>query len=117
MAKDKLIDGLKVVLLSVLLSEAIDDMKGTTLYKREIKQMANRLQKMLEPNVQQLDAVYDADPTTATNVMNEVDALVQKLAKCNITDLTMLNQMHEHYMKNTEEWQKQFGFEFKQLNT
>lgn len=114
--KDTRIDVLKVIILSTLLSEAIDDVKGTILYKHEVKKVGNRFQKMLEPYVKQLDFVYNENPMLATNLQNELDALVSKLAKKNLVDFTMINQIHEVYSKKPEDWQNLFEIHLKELN-
>lgn len=115
MGRDIQKDGLKVILLSALLSEAIDDMKGTTLYKQEIKQVGNRFQKMIEPYVKQIDGVYDADPELATNIFRETELFIEKLTKMNLVDYAMINQIHDHYSENKKEWQDNFSLQLTKL--
>ena len=98
------IDGLKVILYTVLLNDAIDGMRGTSLYRHKVKQVGNNLSKLLDPLVAQLDSIYDSDAELTMNIQNELDSLVEKLAKRNLVDLVMLNQMHDHYAKNPKDW-------------
>lgn len=99
------IDGLKVILYTVLLNDAIDGVRGTSLYRHKVKQVGNNLGKMLDPLVSQLDDIYDSDPKLTMNIQKELDSLVEKLAKRNLVDLVMLNQIHDHYAKNPKDWE------------
>lgn len=117
MQKDKQMCGLSVVIYSMLLSEAIDDVKGTTLYKRSIKQKGNMFQKAIEPYVNQFDDVYDIDATLATNLQVNIDSLVKKMAGRNLADLIMLNQMFDVYSKNPDDWRNLFDIHMQELNT
>lgn len=110
------VDGLKVIIYSVLLNDAIDGVRGTSLYKQHIKQAGNNLSKMLDPFISQLDAIYDADPQMTINIQNEVDSLVEKLAKRDLVDLVMLNQIHDHYAKNPKDWQDLYELELTKID-
>ena len=116
MTEDIQIKALKVVLLSQLLVEAIDDVRGTTLYKGKAKQYANTLANVLTPMLKtQVANVYNEDPELTTNMFNELDALIEKMSNLNVVDLTMLHQIYEHYSANKEEWQAKFKLEFNTL--
>ncbi|CAL2094871.1 hypothetical protein [Tenacibaculum sp. 190524A02b] len=117
MVRDARIDALKVVMLSALLSESIDDLKGTTMYKQNIKKAGNNFQKLLEPFVKQVDDIYQTNPELATNLFREVEEFITKVAKMNLVDFAMLNQIHEHYSQRPREWQENFSIEMKKLNT
>lgn len=93
--------GLKVVILSALLS-AIDDLRGSTLFKQSVKQQCNRLQKTIEPYVKQLDEIYAVNPETTTNLFREIEELIGKLAKMDLIDLTIIKQIHDNYKANPE---------------
>lgn len=109
--------GLKVVILSALLSEAIDDLRGSTLFKQSVKQQCNRLQKVIEPYVKQLDEVYDVNPELVTNVFREIELFLGKLGKMDLMDLVVLNQFFEHYQLNPAEWQDKFEMEMTRLDS
>lgn len=108
--------GLKAVILSALLSDAIDDLRGSTLFKQSVKQQCNRLQKVIEPYVKQLDEVYDVNPELVTNVFREIELFLSKLGKMDLMDLVVLNQFFEHYQHNPAEWQDKFEMEMTKLN-
>lgn len=109
--------GLKVVLLSQLLVEAMDDIKGTTLYKGKVKQFGNPFITLLKNALKQNDDIYKADPETATNLYNELDALIEKLATIDIIGLVMVKQIYDHYSQNKEDWENTFKLELTQLDT
>lgn len=107
--------GLKVVILSQLLVEAMDDIRGTTLYKAKVKQHGNILCNLLNSIARQSDNVYEENPELVTNIYNNLDNLVKNIAKLDMQSLIMLNQIHEHYSKNQEDWDAMFNVELVKL--
>lgn len=117
MSKDIQQNGLKVIMLSMLLADAVYDLSGTTLFKNEVKQNANRLVKSIKPYIKQYDDVYKTDPTLAINLLNQVDALLNKIKTKSLVDLTMINQIHDHYKDNIEDWNNLFDIHLTKLKT
>ena len=118
MTEDLQIKTLKLLLLAELTVEAMDDIKGTYLYKGKLKQHGNIMLNVLNPMLhKQLVNVYNEDPELTTNLFNNLDGLMKKLATMNVVDLTMINQIHDHYSKNPEDWQNTYNIEFDKLNT
>ena len=116
---DKLrLDSLKVVLLSQLLNEAMDSVRGTTLFKGNIKVLSGNLSNTLNPMLrQEVTRVYQENPEMTTNIFRQLDELIDKIANTDINDLVMLNQIHTHYSKNPDDWKNVFDIEFQELNT
>lgn len=114
--EDLQLKGLKVIVFSQLLAEAIDDIKGTSLYKQNTKNQCNKLAAMLKGAIKQNDAVYFEDPEIATNVYNEIDGLVNKMAGQDIMSLIMIKQIHDHYSKFPKDWESFFQLEMTKLN-
>lgn len=108
--------GLKVVLLTQLLVEAMDDIKGTTLHKGKVKQYGNILTTLLKNALKQSDNVYKADPEMTTNLFNELDALVENLATIDVVGLVMVKQIYDHYKVNPEDWENTFKLELTKLD-
>lgn len=106
---------LKVVVLSQLLSEAMDDIKGTTLYKAKIKQHGNILSNLILSIARQTDNIYKEDPTMTTNIFNNLDNLVGQISKLDVNSMLMLNQIYEHYKDNKTDWESVFGVEMVKL--
>jgi hypothetical protein len=115
MTEDLKVKGLKVVTGALLLSEWMDDVKGTVLHKGKAKVYINALPHILSKQIRINDEVYKADPTTATNIYRNFEELVTKLAKNDPVDLVMINQIHDHYSKNPKEWQDLYGVELTKL--
>lgn len=116
MSKDILVDGLRVVIYANLLAEAIDDVRGTSLFKGKAKTYLNAIPNIMRKDINQLDEVYKEDPTLTTNIQNELDKLVGKMAKRNLPDLVMLNQIDDFYSKNPKDWQDLFELQMTKLD-
>lgn len=116
MTDDLKLKSLKVILFSQLLVEAMDDIRNSTLYKGKVKQHANTLSNILTPMLKfQVDEVYKTDPELTTNLFNQLDGLIKKLAEMNVVSLTMINQIHDHYSKHPEDWENFFALEMEKL--
>lgn len=118
MSKQELIHkGLKVVLLSQLLIEANDDIKGTTMYKGKLKVFGRQFINQLASAIKQTDAVYQEDPQIFLTTTKNLEQLVEKLATHSTHELVMINQIHEHYKENTEDWNNMFGVQLEKINS
>lgn len=107
---------LKVILLSQLLIEANDDIKGSTLYKGKLKVFGKQYINQLGTAIRQTDAIYEENATMYTNLTKNLEQLVEKLTHCSTQDLVMINQIHEHYKDNKTDWDSVFGVEMQALN-
>ena len=102
------INGLKVVMLSLLTAEAMDTIKGTTLFRHNVKKSGNNFIKSIEPYIKQSDAVYDENPEVATNLYRETEELIEALAKLNMVDYYVINKMYKEYKDNPEKWRLKY---------
>lgn len=109
------IKALKTVILSQLLAEALDDIKGTTLYRSKVKMLSKQLHAQIAPLVKQNDAVYDENPTLVTNIYNKLDELVNTICKADMHTLIMLNEIYEHYGNNREDWDNIYHVQLREL--
>ena len=65
---------LKCVLISQLLLEANDDLKGSKAFKQNVKLQVNKTSKILERIYQEgFNTVYHNNPEMCTNVLNKID--------------------------------------------
>ena len=110
-------DGLKVVMYASLLSESMIDIKGSSLDKGKARQYLNAIPNLLAKQIRQLDGVYAADPTLATALQNEVDKLLTKMAKSNLVELIIINQMHDKFMEDPDKWKKDFPIALTKLDS
>lgn len=111
------IKGLKVVMLSQLLVEAMDDIKGTTLYKAKVKQHGNILANVLSKTLRQTDTIHAANEEMTVNLFNNVDDLMERIAKADMMEMTMINQIVEHYSNHKGDWENFFAVEMTKLDS
>ena len=94
---------LKTVLLSQLLLEANEEIVATNRYKQSLKQQINRTNSILEPIVrEEFDNVYKTDPEMATNILNKVESIIDKIASYQIEELVILESIVDKYENNKE---------------
>lgn len=99
----------KSILLGQLLLEANDQLKGTNRYKQSIKQQVNKVNEMLEPIAKaEYDKLYSVDPEMVTNILNKIEALVDKIKGSSIDDLVLINAVIDKYKEN-KEWFAEYG--------
>lgn len=108
---------LKVILYSQLLVEAIDDIKGTPLYKQKSKSILNNVERILKDNIKLNDDIYSSDPEMVTNLFNILDTVVSKLAQKDIVEISMINQIHDTYMKNPKAFEGKFKIQMTKIDT
>lgn len=89
-AKEK---SLKAIVLSQLLIEANDDLKQTSLYRGKLKQHGRAFINQIALNLKQVPEINNADPQTANDVYNQIDEIVEKLAKMDIVKLIETNKI------------------------
>ena len=72
---------LKCVLISQLLLEANDELKGSVGFKQNVKLQVNKTSKLLEGIYQEgFNTVYGNNPEMCTNVLNKIDSLIKQKA-------------------------------------
>jgi len=95
---------LKSILLSQLLLEANEELVATNRYKQNLKQQLNRVNNILEPIVrEEFDNVYKTDPEMATNILNKIESIIDKISSYQIEELVMLEAVVDKY-ENNKEW-------------
>lgn len=111
MSTELQIKSLKVILLSQLLIEANDDIKGSTLYKGKLKVFGKQYINQLGTAIKQTQAMHEADAVMYTNFMRNLEELVEKLATCSTDELVMIHKIHDQYKNNKAEWNEKFNIE------
>jgi len=100
---------LKSVLLSQLLLESNENLAFTKQYKRQVKQKINSLNKDLEEIVRnEFKIIYNTDPETTTNILRNIEEIVEKLQTQSLDELLFINAVIEKYREN-KEWFVKFG--------
>lgn len=100
---------LKAILLSQLLIETMDSLKGSRFYKESLRYNVNRSIKELEQVFNtNYNNIYDNNPEMTTNVLNKLEALIDKLSTSSVDELVMIDSVIEKYHDN-KEWFKEYG--------
>jgi hypothetical protein len=100
---NKQLDYLKVVILGQLTIEAIENLKGTTKYRQDIKFLGNRFVNMLEDYVNEdFNTVYNNNEEMTMNVMRKITELINKIATSDVDDLVMIDAVIDKYNENRE---------------
>jgi len=102
------------VINSMFLLESIDALRETTVYSKNIKKYGNIFMNCLTNLINQNDAIQKANSTITNNLFIDSEAIRKKLCKNNIKDLVMINQIHDYYKDNPEEWNS--FYQFRKLN-
>jgi len=113
---DRHLNYLKVVILSQLLLEANDELKGSNAYKHNIKLQINRTSDMLERVFKDdYSIIYTNNPEMCTNVLNKIDGLIDKIKTASIDELVMIDAVVDKYYENQDWFIKNENAEFLKL--
>ena len=107
---------LKSVLLSQLLLESNENLAFTKQYKRQVKQKINSLNKDLEEIVRsEFKIIYNTDPETTTNILRNIEEIIEKLQTQSLDELLFINAIIDKYRENKEWFVKHGETEFLRL--
>ena len=108
---------LKCVLISQLLLEANDDLKGSKAFKQNVKLQVNKTSNILEKVYQDgFNAIYNNNPEMCTNVLNKIDSLMHSIKTASIDELVMIEALVKQYKENKEEINKNQTAEFTKID-
>lgn len=108
---------LKCVLISQLLLEANDDLKGSKAFKQNVKLQVNKTSNILESVYQDgFNAIYNNNPEMCTNVLNKIDSLMHSIKTASIDELVMIEALVKQYKENKDEINKTQITEFTKLD-
>lgn len=101
---DKHLNYLKSVLISQLLLEANDELKGSKAFRQNIKYQVGKTNKLLEEVYQEgFNTVYHNNPEMCINVLNKIDGLIHKIKTASIDELVMIDALVDKYFENKDE--------------
>ena len=101
---DKHLNYLKSVLISQLLLEANDELKGSKAFRQNIKYQVGKTNKLLEEVYQEgFNTVYHNNPEMCINVLNKIDGLIHKIKTATIDELVMIDALVDKYFENKDE--------------
>ncbi len=108
---------LKCVLISQLLLEANDELKGSKAFKQNVKLQVNKTSNILESVYQEgFNVVYNNNPEMCTNVLNKIDSLMHSIKTASIDELVMIEALVKQYKENKDEINKTQITEFTKLD-
>jgi hypothetical protein len=114
---DKHLNYLKCVLISQLLLEANDDLKGSKAFKQNVKYQVSKTNQILEQVYQEgFNTVYHNNPEMCINVLNKIDGLIHKIKTATIDELVMIDALVDQYFNNKEEINKTQTTEFTKID-
>ena len=89
---------IKTILLAQLLVEKLDEIKDTTLYNGTIKNLSNKLEKVLHPFCRKhYDNLYSDDVQDSIDVLDEV---IDKLVHDSIVNIEKLEPYNLYIIKD-----------------
>ena len=103
------------VLNAMLLLEDIDVLRDTEHYRGNIKKHGNIFINCLSSLIKQNTVFQESNPRTCNNLFIDNVAFREKIVKCNVADLAIINQMHDRYKADPETFED--AYEFKELKT
>lgn len=114
---DKHLNYLKCVLISQLLLEANDDLKGSKAFKQNVKYQVGKTNQILEKVYQEgFNTVYHNNPEMCLNVLNKIDGLIHKIKTATIDELVMIDALVDQYFNNKEEINETQTAEFTKID-
>ena len=114
---DKHLNYLKCVLISQLLLEANDDLKGSKAFKQNVKYQVGKTNQILEQVYQEgFNTVYHNNPEMCINVLNKIDGLIHKIKTPTIDELVMIDALVDQYFNNKEEINETQTAEFTKID-
>ena len=114
---DKHLNYLKCVLISQLLLEANDELKGSKAFKQNVKYQVGKTNQILEKVYQEgFNTVYHNNPEMCLNVLNKIDGLIHKIKTATIDELVMIDALVDQYFNNKEEINETQTTEFTKID-
>jgi hypothetical protein len=114
---DKHLNYLKCVLISQLLLEANDDLKGSKAFKQNVKYQVGKTNQILEKVYQEgFNTVYHNNPEMCLNVLNKIDGLIHKIKTATIDELVIIDALVDQYFNNKEEINETQTAEFTKID-
>ena len=114
---DKHLNYLKCVLISQLLLEANDELKGSKAFKQNVKYQVGKTNQILEKVYQEgFNTVYHNNPEMCLNVLNKIDGLIHKIKTATIDELVIIDALVDQYFNNKEEINETQTAEFTKID-
>jgi hypothetical protein len=98
-----------VVICGELMSNYIDDLKETRLYKQGLKNSCNGAQKEIEGMLKkELPRMYEADEMFLNNLMIDFKKLVENITMLSADDLVVVSRLIQDYKLDRDKFLNKF---------
>ena len=85
--------------------EQMDNLRGTSLYKLQLKYLMNKLEVLLERTLKNpLNSLDKEDPELLTRIQSNIELVLGM----DLEELAMLRQEVDEYRNSKEEWEHLF---------
>jgi len=105
------------VICTELLSNYLEDLKDTPVYRQQIKHLScnlsNELEKMLKI---ELPKVFEVDEQFTVNLMRDYKGLVENLTSASADDLIVISQLIKSYKEDKDKFLDKFEITLKQID-
>lgn len=97
------------VICTELLSNYLEELKNTPVYRQQIKHLSgnlsNEIEKMLKT---ELPKVFEVDEMFTVNLMREYKDLVENITSASADDLIVIGQLIKEYKKDNNKFLDKF---------
>ena len=113
----KEINYLKSILLSQLLVESNETLKGSKFYRHSLKGTVNKANTELERAFNKdYEIVYQNSPEIATNVLNKIDDLINKISTSTVDELVLISDLVDKFQDNKEWYKENSSIDFLKID-
>lgn len=98
-----------VVICGELMSNYIQELKDTPVYRQALKNTCNNAQIEIEKMLdKELPKMYQADELFLTNLMRDFKNLVEQVTSCGPDDLLVISQLIREYKSDKDKFLDKF---------
>jgi hypothetical protein len=107
---------LELSIICQLAVEKLDDLKDSLLVKTSsLKHQFTKIEKGIKPHLSIYDGMLNDDPQMALNLSQQMEIIINRLAKASMTEICQMNAMFDYYDTNKEECKEKFPIYFNKL--
>lgn len=109
MTEKQLFTYTNTVICTELLSNYLDDLKNTPVYRQQIKHLSGNLSTELEKMLKtELPKIFDVDEMFTVNLMREYKDVVENITSASADDLIVIGQLIKEYNKDKDKFLDKF---------
>lgn len=117
MTEKQLFTYTNTVIAAELLSNYLDDLKETPVYRQQIKHLSGNLSAELEKMLKiELPKIFDINEMFTINLMREFKSLVENIASSSADDLILYSQVIDKIKENKEAFLDKFEITLTKLD-